>query len=83
VNWELTFVIGSLILVVAVVIGANIWALTDAPAPASNPSPDPIQPVIDQILRAAATQGNTATGGGIPSARSVHGDPTVPGKELP
>ena len=82
-NWELTFVIGSLILVVAVTIGANIWALRDAPASALSPSPDPIQPLIDQILRPAATRGNTAPCGGIPSARSGYGDPTVPEKELP
>ena len=82
-HWELTFIIGSLVFVVAVIVGANLWALRGAPAPALNPSPDPIQTLIDQILRAAATQGSTATGEGVPSARSDHSDPTVPGKELP
>ena len=31
-SWEIVFIVGSLVFAVAVIVGANIWAIMDTPA---------------------------------------------------
>jgi hypothetical protein len=50
VNWEMLFIIGSLIFAVVVIVGANIWALRDAPVRGLEVSLEPLSKEIRELL---------------------------------
>ena len=53
-DWSLILIIGSLVFDLALIVGANIWALRDGPVSGLEPSPEPLMKEIDEYLQIEA-----------------------------